>query len=51
MGRHHALADGRAVATPILRWGWALEGWGGKGALIDGQEPERSAGSQAGRTQ
>ena len=28
MRRHHALADGRAVATPILRL--ALEGWGGK---------------------
>ena len=38
MRRLHTLADGRAVATPILRWGRALEGWGGKSALIDGQE-------------
>jgi RHS repeat-associated protein len=38
MGCCHTLADGRAVATLILRWGVALEGFGGKGTLIDGQE-------------
>jgi hypothetical protein len=38
MGCCYTLADGRAVATPILLWGLALGGWEGKGALIDGQE-------------
>jgi hypothetical protein len=38
MRRLHTLADGRAVATPILLSGMALESWGEKGALTDGQE-------------
>jgi hypothetical protein len=38
MGGYHTLADGRAVATPILQRGMALGCQGGKGTLIDGQE-------------
>ncbi len=38
MGYCHTLMDGRAVATPIPQWGIALGCWGGKRALIDGQE-------------